>query len=326
MSVVLVTGAGGFVGSAVARRLITEGAQLWDGTRVTQVVALLRPGGSLERLEPIEHEDAWSVESVDLADSPSVERLLARLRPRAVIHTALDAAIYDGAAIGHRQLETLVDAIGKLDDSRLVHTGSAWVLAPGLQLAEDARVDPRSPYAIHKAEEDRLLPDLARNRGVSWINLRLFNVFGRYERPNRLLPGLVARLSRGEPADVSHGGQVRDFNDVDDVSRAFLLALAAPQKAWDAIYHIGSGRGTTARELVRIIAGFTGNADLIRFGAETTPDQELSALVSNPTLAARALGWMVEAPLEDRVRSAVEWWRQRLSSTTGLRPAEESVR
>lgn len=312
MSTVLVTGAAGFVGSGVVRRLVDGDTALWDGSPVEHVVAAVRPGASLERLEALSERDGWSIAPVDLDDVAALERLLRRVRPRAVVHTALDASVHEGGSIGHGALDTLVAELGRLD-ARLVHAGSAWVLAPGDRLAEDAPLDLRSAYTRHKAEEDSRLRERAGRTGVRWLNLRLFNVFGRYERPTRLIPHLVARLAAGRLADVSHGAQVRDFNEVDDVARAFQLALGAPEAAWDALYHIGSGRGTTARDLALMVAGILGRPELVRFGAASTADEAVPTLVADPTLAGRELGWAPGPPLAERVAETVEWWLSRSS-------------
>lgn len=322
MSTVLVTGAGGFVGSAIVRRLVEDGPMLWDGEPVGHVVAALRPGGSLERLETISGTPGWSVERVDLSDASSARDLVARTRPRAIVHGALDASVHAGAGLGHAPLEALLDCLERLGDARFVQVGSAWVLASGTHLAEDAPVDPRTAYARHKLEQDRLVAEAR----VPWINLRLFNLFGRYEKPTRLVPTLVARLRRGETADVTHGTQLRDFNDVDDAATAFALALRAPDDEWNAVYHIGSGRATSVSELVEMVAELTGNPGLVRFGSESTQDQDLAALTADSGLAARTLGWTVPAPLEERVREAVEWWLERLDPRGIRRPAEESLR
>lgn len=322
VNTVLVTGAGGFVGSAIVRRLVEDRATLWDGHPIDHIVAAVRPGGSLERLEAIEETPGWSVEPVDLRDASSARDLVTRSRPRAVVHAALDSTIHHGAEIGHGPLAALLDVLDAAGDARFVHVGSAWVLASGTDLAEIASVDPRTAYARHKLEEDRLVA----NTRVPWINLRLFNLFGRYESPTRLVPTLVARLRRGEKAEVTHGAQLRDFNDVDDAAAAFALALRAPDEAWNALYHIGSGRPTSVRALVAMVAELTGNANLVRFGAESTHDQDLAALTADSRLAARKLGWSVAAVLEDRVRKAVEWWLDRLATDLTPRPAEESLR
>ena len=71
MSVVLVTGAGGFVGSAIVRRLVAEGARLSDGTPVEHVVALLRPEGSAARLDELVVDGRWSVEPTSPTETRS---------------------------------------------------------------------------------------------------------------------------------------------------------------------------------------------------------------------------------------------------------------
>jgi dolichol-phosphate mannosyltransferase len=160
-------------------------------------------------------------------------------------------------------LETLFEGLVGVPGSRLIHTSSAWVLGAGDGLDESARLDPRSAHAENKAQVDRLLPILHEKTGVPWINLRLFNIFGKYEHPSRLLPYLVSRFTQGRVAKLSHGDQVRDFNDVEDIARAYLLALQADESACGTVYHIGSGRGTSVRDFAMKVADVTGNSGVV---------------------------------------------------------------
>jgi polyisoprenyl-phosphate glycosyltransferase len=243
--------------------------------------------------------------------------VLTQVRPRAVLHLAVQRATFsqppagDGDALTIGPLEVLLAGLSEIPGARLVHTSTSWVLEPGVSLDEGAQLRPQSAYAEHKALADRRLPGLAQPAGVEWIDLRLFNVFGRYEQASRLLPYLVARLSAGEEARVSRGDQLRDFNDVDHVAEAYLRALAAPPAAAGRVYHIGSGRGTTARELAMAVAEETGRADLIRFGARDTPDAHVACLVANPARARELLGWEPHTDLEARIARAVRWWQER---------------
>ncbi len=315
---VLVTGAGGFVGSAIVRLLVKSMREVRpsfsDGVPVDHVVALVRPGGSTDRLNELARTGDWSIQHGDLTDHEGLERVLGDVQPRVIVHTALDANAYSDLTEGEHlrlnilPLETLFDGLRGTRGSRFVHTGSAWVLPPGDRIDETVKAQPRSEYAQRKARADEWVQMLGRRTGVPWINLRLFNIFGKYEKRSRLLPYMVSQLTEGKEASLSHGNQIRDFNDVDDMAGAYVLALAAPDEACGRVYHIGSGRGTTARDFAMTVAKFTGNPHLVRFEANRTPDQDLPSLVADPTLAQRILGWTPVTDLECRIRRAVEWW------------------
>ena len=78
-----------------------------------------------------------------------------------------------------------------------------------------------------------------------------------------------------------------------------------------AVYHIGSGRGTSAREFAEMVRGAMQVAGEIEFEAAQTRDQHVPALVSNPSLAMRVLGWQPCEDLKVRIRDAVKWWLAR---------------
>lgn len=315
---VLITGAGGFVGSAVVRRFVQRPTRFADGAPVEHVVALLRPDEATGRLEALTPSHSWSTEYADIADPAQVRDVVNRASPRAILHTAFPAEGFREVwETGHDPLvagplSSLVESLAGVPHSRFVHCGSAWVLASGDRLDESAPAAPKTPYARNKARADALLPTFAEQEGVPWINLRLFNLFGRYERPTRLVPMLTAGLLRGEIVELTHGDQVRDFNDVDVIAEAFADALSAPDSACGAVYHIGSGRGTSVRELALEVATFLGRPELVRFGLAETQDSDLPCLVADPRLAERVLRWRPDRDLERRVRAAVEWWVPRL--------------
>ncbi|MEO8454265.1 MAG: NAD(P)-dependent oxidoreductase [Sphingomicrobium sp.] len=323
---ILVTGAGGFIGSAVTRRLvrwIEAAGVLWDGEPTEKVCALLRPGSSDERLETVRQSPALAVERGDITDIACLQDLLDRHRPKAVLHLAFDPSGFERQSEQEWQarhlapLEAMFEALSRFGDARLVHTGSAWVLASGYQLAEDARVAPSLDYAKAKAKLDDALGPLHRRYGVPFVNLRLFNVFGRYEGMHRLLPHLVDCWRRGRPARLTHGDQVRDFNDVDDIAEAYRLALLCPPAACNAVYHIGSGRAVSVRAFAALVRAAMGVPGEIDFDAAETRDQDVSALVCDPQLAMEALGWRPGDDLEARIGATVEWWLARPVQSEG---------
>ena len=320
---VLVTGGGGFVGSAVVRRLVRalqagDPPRFADGARLDRVVALLRPDSGRDRLDELSSGSEWEIERADLTDPEELGSLVATLAPRAIVHAALPSGAGEDAVA---TLRVLVSGLAGLVGARLVHTGSAWVLPSGERLDESAPTVARSDYSRAKLSEDEALPGLAEAAGVEWINLRLFNVFGRHERPTRLVPHLVARLARGEEAELSHGGQTRDFTDVDAAAGAFARALEAGPEAVGRLYHVGSGRGTTARELAETVAEILGGSHLLRFGAAQTADDDLPCLVADPRRARQVLGWSAPPDLRASVESVVAWGLGRLEADGAERAA-----
>ncbi|MEP7129598.1 MAG: NAD(P)-dependent oxidoreductase [Sphingomicrobium sp.] len=318
---ILVTGAGGFIGSAVTRLLVhwaEAGAAFCDGEQIDTVSALLRPGSSDVRLEGVRQSPLLTIERADMSDTVGLQDVLRRQRPKAVLHLAFDPSGFEPQteeewrAHHLAPVEAMFEALSHFEDSRFVHTGSAWVLAAGDRLAEDSPLAPTLDYAKAKARLAEALTPLQHTYGVPYVNLRLFNVFGRYEEKSRLLPHLVDHWRRGVPAQLTHGDQVRDFNDVDDIAEAYRLALLCPDSACGAVYHIGSGRGVTVREFAALVRAAMDVPGEIQFDAAATRDQDVPILVSDPARAINALGWCPTDDLQAKVRAATQWWLARL--------------
>ena len=319
---VLVTGAGGFVGAAVTRclvrRLAERTLQFSDGSAVQHVAAMVRPGATLDRLEDVPRNSATcSIEQCDITDAAAFRCLLARLQPRTVLHLAMDRAVQSREDDAARRLaidgplEEMFVGLREQPGARVVFTSSVWVLPAGDRLDEQTPPQPMNAYARNKVRAEALLPVLNARTGVDWINLRLFNIFGRYEAPTRLLPYLVERLSRGQDAVLGNADAIRDFTDVDTIADAYAAAVTAGPSACSATYHIGSGRGMTIRSFAATVADVTGHAERIRVGGPRPVDADTPCQVANPERAKRTLGWSAGPDVHADIRSAARWWLDR---------------
>lgn len=335
---VLVTGAGGFVGSAVVRAMVqamqgpTGGPTFSDGQSVAHVVALLRPNADASRLESLPPGAHWSVVRANLGD-PGSSAALAAVRPRAVLHLALDPACHEARTEAERRalieppLIQLFDVLQNVPGSHLVATGSAAVLAPGAALDELSPTAPNPAYPCYaraKLLEEDLLERFGSVSGVRVTNLRLFYLFGRYERNSRLLPYLVRTLARGNPAKLSEGTQLRDYTDVDDAALAYLRALAAAPRSGCRHYHVGSGRGYAVRDLAETVAAVVGRPDLLRFGSGPSAELEGHAIVADVRRIREELGWSAPDPLP-QLRRATEWYLARERGSTDHRVEQRAT-
>lgn len=325
---VVVTGAGGFVGSAVVRALVNarRGAvagsipTFADGSPVSRVIAMLRPAGRADRLEELGPSDDWAIARVDLTDTTSLTAVLSDIRPRAILHLAMDRSVLadPGDAANRefidRPLESLFRALLGTPGSRIVTTGSAAVLRPGDALHEESVIEPNQCYLDYgrsKVHEERTIAALGEATGVQWLHLRLFYIFGKYEPSTRLLPHIVCHLARNEPAELSSGEQVRDFTDVEDVAVAYVRALGANDDCMGRVYHVGSGHGISVRAFAESVAEVVGRPDLLRFGTASPEDWETRAIVADVGRIRRKLGWAADSDTTARIRRAAEWWLAR---------------
>lgn len=275
---VLVLGASGFIGRWVARVLSASGAHLTAAVR--DPVAF----------EPVAR--AWGIEStpvvVDLADTSSVERLLAEVAPDVVFNVAgygVDRTERDPYLM--RRLNT--ELAGQLGEalsrpgwdatwtgSRLVHVGSAleYGLLTGVA-SEDRACQPHTPYGVTKLAGTMAVAAVARATGLRCVVARLFTVFGSGEHAGRLLPSLRKAARSGGRARLTSGHQRRDFAYVEDVALALLALGAAPGLAGDVV-NVATGRMTTVREFATTAAACLRLAlDRLDLGAEEVRDDEM---------------------------------------------------
>ena len=255
---ILLTGATGFVGRQVHRALCARGARarvvIRDGTESRLAEAaesvVTTPDLFLEKA-------AWWTEACRGVDT--VVHAAWYAEPGVYLHSPKNEACLAGT------LE-LGRGASAAKARRFLGIGTCFEydIAAGL-LTTKTRLDPQTPYASAKASTFRALSELLPRRGLSLAWCRLFYLYGEGEDKRRLVPYLRHRLSRGEPAELSSGTQVRDFLDVAEAGRMIAdVALGAIRGP----VNICSGVPTTVRELAeRICDELGGRRDLLRFGA-----------------------------------------------------------
>jgi UDP-glucose 4-epimerase len=311
-SPVLVTGAGGFVGSAVVGRLLDLGAD---------VRALA--GLATDDLQPL--PASVHAEHGDIEDTALLDRLVAGVA--CVYHLAGPPSVVESFAEPARYLRVhaagtaaLVQRCAAAGVPRIVYVSSAEVYgaASGTVSEEHARA-PRSPYGIAKLAAELLLEAHAAAGGAQVSILRPFSLYGPGGSPRSLIGRLLDGLDRGE-LRVADRRPVRDYCFVADAAEA-IVACAGRRGPPARAFNVASGRGVSVAELARTLLRAAGRGDvpLHEDGGDRPASALTLELVGDPTRAREELGTAATTPLEvglaltleDRARRARQPHRDR---------------
>jgi nucleoside-diphosphate-sugar epimerase len=306
MKRVLITGATGFIGANLARRLLTDGHEIH---------LLARPGYSRWRIQNI-RKDA-DVYEVDLRDTHALEEVVRQIRPDWVFHLATSGA-YSWQTDLSLMVQTnivgtinLVEACSRAGYEAFVNTGSSSEYgfkqsAP----SETEWLEPNSQYAVTKASASLYCRHVAQNRKVPLRTLRLYSVFGPYEETRRLVPSLIREGLKGKLPPLVGPETSRDYIYVDDVIDAYLLTASKPNQELGAIYNIGSGIQTSLREMVQTARQTLGIPAEPEWNTMPQRTWDTNIWVANIRRAVEEFDWYPRFNLQQVFLRTVQWFSE----------------
>jgi dTDP-glucose 4,6-dehydratase len=332
----LVTGGAGFIGSHYVRKLLRGG---FAGSAPLQVTVLdkLAYAGNLANLEPVADDPRYAFVRGDIGDAA----LLARLVPGhdAVVNfaaeTHVDRSITDAAAFVAANVtgvQVLLQACLDGGIRRVVQVSTDEVygsIASG-SWAEDAPLEPNSPYAATKAGGDLLARAYARTHGLNVSVTRSCNNYGPYQYPEKIIPLFVTNLIDGQKVPLyGDGGNVRGWVHVDDHCRGIHLVLERGEPG--GVYHIGGSAELANAELTQaLLDGCGAGWEMVcPVGDRKGHDRRYS--LDDSLL--RGMGYRPRTSFADGLAATIRWyqdnrpWWEPLKRATGERPsvAEEST-
>ena len=295
MSRILLTGATGFIGRHCIQPLVDRG---WEVVAVTS-----RPIADLPERPGV----LWR--QADLLDPAAPAPLLAETRPDALLHLAW--RLVAGSVENYRWTRASLQLLMEFAESggrRAVFAGSCaeydW---HGPQpLSEDSARRPATPYGLCKNALGELFEGYRREVGLSAAWARIFFVYGPGEAATRLVPSVVRALLAGQPAETTHGKQLRDYLYVGDLAEA--LATLVDGDLAGAI-NIASGRSVALGEIVREIARQMSREDLPRFGAIAAHPEEAAEVTADVSRLHDAVDWRPRVELGEGLERTIAWWR-----------------
>ena len=297
---VLVTGATGFLGAHLTRRLHGEGAL---------VHVMLRPGGARQRIADL--LPSLQCVEANLGDTPAVERALATAAPRVVFHLAASTSSRGGRGGGADELVERYEA--NVTDTmrflavlasrspalgRVVRTGGLEEYGSGpLPYREDQREAPVSAYSAGQVAVTHFCEMLHRRTALPIVTLRPALTYGPGQSTSFFIPSLIDACLEGRAFRMTAGLQTRDLVYVDDVIDA-CMAAAIVSGIDGRVINIGTGDEACLRDVAARIVELTGGGDILRLGALPDSPGDLARLVCDPSLAASLLQWRARTSLD----------------------------
>ena len=312
---VLVTGAGGFIGSHLVERLVELGARVRALARYNS-----RNDWGLLELLPASITNEIEVVLGDLTDPHSTTRLVQG--QEIIFHLAALIAIpYSYIAPAHYVATNCGGALNLLEAARhhgverFIHTSTSetYGTAQYTPIDESHPLRGQSPYAASKIGADKLAESYHLSFAVPVVTLRPFNTFGPRQSARAIIPTIISQGLSGNVVRLGLLTPIRDLNFVSDTVEGFIKGVECPQ-AIGELFNLGSGRAITIGELAQKIVNLLGGGkEIIAAEERVRPDaSEVLELLCNYGKAQKVLGWEPRVSLEEGLSRTVAYIRDHL--------------
>jgi NAD dependent epimerase/dehydratase len=307
---VLVTGAGGFIGSHLAERLARSGAT---------VRALVHYNALASRSWLDDSPVAGDMEIVagDICDAECVRRMTAGVD--VVFHLAaligIPYSYIAPASYVRTNIEGTLNVLQAARDnqvSRIVQTSTSEVYGTALYAPIDEKhpLQGQSPYSATKIGADKLAESFYQSFGVPVVTVRPFNTFGPRQSARAVIPTIITQCLEGGVVRLGALRPTRDLNYVANTVDGFLKASTSDQALGKAV-NLGSGTEISIGDLAHLIARLMGVTIVVEAAEERQrpENSEVERLIADSALAKRLFDWSPTVGLEDGLRLTIEWFR-----------------
>lgn len=329
---VLVTGAAGFIGSALSHRLLKRGDTVVGLDNLNHYYDIRLKNARLERLES--HPQFEFVQG-DIADLATVTSVFEKHRPTRVVNQAAQAGVRYSITNPHAYMESnLKGFLNILEGSRhakvehLVYASSSSVYGSNRKLpfSETVGVDhPLSLYAATKRSNELMAHSYSHLFGLPTTGLRYFTVYGPWGRPDMALFLFTKSILSGKPIQIfNHGNHRRDFTYIDDIVEGVVQALdhvAQPDPKWSAndprpntsqapfrVYNIGNNTPVDLLKMVEVLEDTLGRK-AIREYLDLQPGDVTETFADVSNIEADFL-FRPSTPIEVGIRRFVDWYQE----------------
>ncbi|MGQ9489550.1 MAG: GDP-mannose 4,6-dehydratase [Anaerolineae bacterium] len=314
----LITGISGFVGSHLAEYLLAHTDWQVIGTVYGKLdnIAHLRERlilypAELSRLEVVRFilEETQPDYIFHLAAQPIPS--LSRLDPWFTLENNIRAQLNVLEAVSQLGLACRVLVVGSSEEYGAITPAD-------LPVDEETPLRPTSPYAVSKVAQDFLGLQYWLSSRVETVRVRPFNHIGPRQRRGFVAPDFASQIAEIEaglrPPRISVGtlDVARDFSDVRDIVRGYVLAITQGQPG--EVYNLGSGQAHTVRKLLEILIGAAGLSIEVVQDPDRARPVDVPCIVADCTRLRELTGWQTQITFEQSLRDVLDYWRHQVRS------------
>jgi UDP-glucuronate 4-epimerase len=319
---ILVTGAAGFIGFHVARRLLAEGRHV---VGLDNLNAYYDPALKQSRLNILRGNARFGFVQTDLADRPSMASLFAEHRFAVVVHLAAQAGVRHSIDHPHAYVDANLEGfVNVLEGCRhnecrhLIYASSSSVYGANAKLpfSVDDKTDcPISLYAATKKANELMAHSYSHLYRLPVTGLRFFTIYGPWGRPDMAIFLFAKAIIEGTPIKLfNHGKMRRDFTHIDDVTRVVLRLVdripgddGGAGRAPARIYNVGNHHPEELTHVVALLEKELGRAAV----KDMLPMQpgDVTETFADVGDLMRDVGFRPETSIEDGIRDFVAWYR-----------------
>ncbi|HII14823.1 MAG TPA: NAD(P)-dependent oxidoreductase [Nanoarchaeota archaeon] len=295
---VLITGAGGFIGSHIIKRLLKEGAGIYalDKKDITAAGIFYF--------------------HADICDRTSLGAAIISINPQIIVHLAAcldkNASEVEMMRINYQGTANLIDALESMPYERFVYISTSELyFGNGVPFSEQMPLHPQAAYARSKLMAEEYCMRQFNEKSKPITILRPSIVYGPGQAGSMFIPQCITSALKGEDMKMTAGEQTRDFVYVEDVVEAILKGSYVPAAAGEII-NIGSGIETTLKAAALKINELAGKTMRIDFGALPYRENEIWHYVLDIEKAKTTLGWQPLTAFAEGLRATLLSYRQPL--------------
>ncbi|MEK7090421.1 MAG: NAD-dependent epimerase/dehydratase family protein [Patescibacteria group bacterium] len=301
---ILITGAGGFIGSHLTQKLIEGG---------NEVHVILR-----------EKSDPWRINNLlprlkvyfgDLADAEFLRKTVKKINPQGIFHLATSTIMSGVRAPNEEVIRTniigsanLIDALDSVDYEYFINTGSFSEC--GLKdrpIKESDVCEPAELYSITKLAQTLYGQAIARTKNKPILTFRIFTPYGPAIQKGRLIYNMIYRAIHDQEINLTEPSIVRDFIYVDDIIELYLEAAGKVGNLKGEIFNAGSGTKTSFGDLADKILEITGSKSKINWGAFPPVHYDSDKWQADMAKTFSKFNWRPKYDLDKGLAKTVDW-------------------